>query len=197
MIFLHYCINILYTLYGGEQKLPSVKILEQKKAIVSELSEKLKSSCAGVLVSYQGINVEDDTKLRKDLRDAGVEYMVTKNTLLKRAASEAGIDGMDSFLQGSTAIAISKEDYVAAAKILSDFAKDHEFFQVKSGYIDGKIIDKSEVNNLAKLPSREILIAQVLGGLNSPITGFATVLSGTLKGLVVALNAIAEKKQNA
>ena len=104
---------------------------------------------------------------------------------------------MDSFLQGSTAIAISKEDYVAAAKILSDFAKEHEFFQVKSGYIDGKLIDKSEVTRLAKLPSREVLIAQVLGGLNSPITGFATVLNGTLKGLVVALNAIAEKKQNA
>ncbi|MDO4477203.1 MAG: 50S ribosomal protein L10 [Clostridia bacterium] len=177
--------------------MPSVKVLEQKKAIVSELSEKLKSSCAGVLVNYQGINVEDDTKLRKNLRDAGVEYMVAKNTLLKRAASEAGIDGMDSFLQGSTAIAISKEDYVAAAKILSDFAKEHEFFQVKSGYIDGKLIDKSEVTRLAKLPSREVLIAQVLGGLNSPITGFATVLNGTLKGLVVALNAIAEKKQNA
>ncbi len=177
--------------------MPSVKVLEQKKAIVSELSEKLKSSCAGVLVSYQGINVEDDTKLRKNLRDAGVEYMVAKNTLLKRAAGDAGIDGMDSFLQGSTAIAISKDDYVAAAKILSDFAKDHEFFQVKSGYIDGKLIDKSEVNRLAKLPSREVLIAQVLGGLNSPIAGFATVLNGTLKGLVVALNAIAEKKQNA
>ena len=175
-------------------ELPSIKALEQKKAIVKEISEKLKSSCAGVLVSYQGINVTDDTALRKELREAGVEYLVAKNTLLKRAAEDAEIEGLDPSLKGSTAIAISENDYVAASRILCKFAKDHDFFKVKSGFIDGNVIDAKEVSNLAKLPPREVLIAQVLGGLNAPISGFANVLNGTIRGLVVALNAIAAKK---
>ncbi len=175
-------------------KLPSAKALQQKKAIVKELSEKLKSSCAGVLVSYQGINVEDDTKLRKDLRESGVKYTVTKNTFLKRAAQAAEIEGLDPVLEGSTAIAISENDYVVASKILCKFAEGHDFFKIKSGFIDGRVIDSAEVTKLAKLPPREVLIAQTLGALNSPIAGFATVLNGTVKGLVVALNAIAEKQ---
>lgn len=175
--------------------MPSAKALEQKKAIVSNLTEKFKSSCAGVVVSYKGINVADDTKLRKDLRESGVEYMVAKNTLLRRAAKDAGLEDLNSVFEGSTAIAISENDYVAASKILCKFAKDHEFFKIKSGFIDGSVIDEKEIKNLAKLPSREVLIAQVLGGLNAPIAGFANVLSGTMRGLVVALNAIAQKKQ--
>jgi len=174
--------------------LPSSKVLEQKKAIVAEIAEKLKSSCAGVVVSYQGINVEDDTKLRKNLRESKVDYLVIKNTLLKRAAEKAGMADISAVLHGSTAIAMSNEDYVAASKILCEFAKDHEFFKVKSGFIDGNVIDSNEVIRLSKLPSREVLVAQALGGLNAPIQGFANVLNGTLKGLVVALNAIAEKK---
>ena len=177
--------------------MPSAKALEQKKAIVAELSEKLKASCAGVLVNYQGINVTDDTALRKELREAGVQYMVAKNTLLKRATEDAKISGLESSFEGATAIAISENDYVAASKILCGFAKEHEFFKIKSGFIDGKVIDSKEVSNLAKLPSREVLIAQVLGGLNAPISGLANVLNGTIRGLVVALNAIAQKQQNA
>lgn len=175
--------------------MPSAKVLEQKKAIVSGLTEKLKSSCAGVVVSYKGINVADDTKLRKDLRESGVEYMVAKNTLLRRAAKDAGFEELNSVFEGSTAIALSKSDYVAASKILCEFAKDHEFFKIKSGFIDDSVIDEKEIKNLAKLPSREVLIAQVLGGLNAPIAGFANVLNGTIRGLVIALNAIAQKKQ--
>jgi len=179
---------------GGELKLPSVKALEQKKAVVASISEKLKVSCAGVLVNYQGINVTYDTALRKELREAGVEYMVAKNTLLKRAAESAEISGLEPSLEGATAIAISENDYVAASRILCKFAKDHEFFKIKSGFIDGKVIDSKEVNSLAKLPSREVLVAQALGGLNAPIAGFANVLNGTIRGLVVALNAIAQKQ---
>ncbi len=175
-------------------ELPSAKALEQKKAIVADIAEKLKSSCAGVVVSYQGINVEDDTKLRKELRESDINYMVVKNTLLKRAAQAADIQGLDPVLEGSTAIAISENDYVAASRILCKFASDHDFFKIKSGFIDGNVIDSKEVSNLAKLPSREVLVAQALGGLNAPISGFATVLNATLKGLVVALNAIAEKQ---
>lgn len=175
--------------------MPSAKALEQKKAIVSELIKKFKSSCAGVVVSYQGINVADDTKLRKNLRESGVEYMVAKNTLLRRAAKEAGLEDLNSVFEGSTAIAISENDYVAASKILCEFAKEHEFFKIKSGFIDCSVIDEKEIKNLAKLPSREVLIAQALGGLNAPIAGLANVLNGTIRSLVVALSAIAQKQQ--
>lgn len=174
--------------------MPSEKILEQKKQIVAELTEKLKSACAGVIVDYKGINVADDTKLRKELREAGVDYFVVKNTLLSRAAKEAGIEGLDPVLEGTTALAVSMEDHVAAARILCKFAEKNKSIKTKAGFVEGKVIDVAEVENLAKLPSKEVLIAQVLGGLNAPITGFVTVLNGTMKGLVVALNAIAEKQ---
>ena len=174
--------------------MPSEKVLEQKKQIVAELSESLKNSCIGVIVNYKGITVADDTKLRKSLRESGDEYKVVKNTLLSRALKEAGIDGLDSVLEGTTAIAISQEDYVGAAKILCEYAEKSKTFEIKAGFVDGNVIDAEGVKNLAKLPSKEVLLAQVLGGLNAPITGFATVLNGTLKGLVVALNAIAEKQ---
>ncbi len=177
-------------------ELPSEKILEQKKAAVEELAEKLKNSCAGVMVNYKGINVTDDTKLRKELREAGVEYMVVKNTLLKRAAEAVDLNGLDSIFEGTTAVAISKEDYVAAARILCNFAKDHKFFKVKMGYVEGEPIGETEVHDLSKLPSKEVLVAKALGGLNAPISGFVTVLNGTIRSLAIALNAIAEK-QNA
>ena len=156
--------------------MPSEKILEQKKQQVAELSEKLKTAVTGVIVDYKGITVADDTKLRKSLRESGDEYKVVKNTLLGRALKEAGIDGLDSVLEGTTAIAISQEDYVGAAKILCEYAEKNKNFQVKAGFVDGKMIDAEGVKNLAKLPSKEVLLAQVLGGLNAPITGFATVL---------------------
>lgn len=175
-------------------RLPSQKVLEQKKAIVSELSSKLQSALTGVVVNYKGINVADDTKLRRELREAGVEYSVVKNTLLSRAAKDAGIDGLDPVLEGTTALAVSNEDYAAPARILSNFAKDNKFFELKSGFIEGKVVSQAELKELAELPPKDVLIAKALGGLNAPISGFATVLNGTLKGLVVALNAIAEKQ---
>lgn len=174
--------------------MPSEKILEQKKAYVADLAQKLKNSCAGVIVNYKGINVADDTKLRKELREAGVEYFVVKNTLLQRAAKLAELEGLDSVLEGTTAIAISKDDHVAAARILCEFAENNKFFNAKAGFVEGKVISEAEVNNLAKLPTKEVLVAKALGGLNAPISGFVAVLNGTLKGLVVALNAIAEKQ---
>ena len=117
-----------------------------------------------------------------------------KNTLLQRAAKEAGLDGLEPVLEGTTAIAISKEDHVAAARILCKFADENDFFKAKAGFIEGKVISEAEVNNLAKLPTKEVLVAKALGGLNAHISGFVTVLNGTIKGLVVALNAIAEKQ---
>lgn len=174
--------------------MPSEKILEQKKAVVAELSERLKGSVAGVLVNYKGITVADDTKLRKDLREAGVKYTVVKNTLLKRAAEDAGIEGLDPVLEGTTALATSEEDYVAAAKILCEYAENNKNFEIKSGYVDGGVLGVDEIKDLAKLPSKEVLVAKALGGLNAPISGFVTVLNGNIRGLACVLNAIAEKK---
>ena len=174
--------------------MPSEKILEQKQEEVAALKEAFEKANVGVLVNYNGITVEKDTKLRKQLREAGCVYKVVKNTLLSRAFKDAGIEGLDECLNGTTAIAYSENGYTEAPKILSDYAKDNENFQVKAGFIDGGAVDAKSIDALAKLPSKEVLLAQVLGGLNGPIQGFANVLNGTMRGLVIALNAIAEKQ---
>lgn len=175
--------------------MPSKKVLEEKKQAVAELSEKLKTAHTGVLVDYKGINVEDDTKLRKELRESGSFYKVVKNTLLRLALKEASIDGLDSVLEGTTALALNSDDYVAPARILNGYAEKNKTFTIKAGFIDGKSVDADEIKTLASLPSKEVLLAEVLRGLNGPISGLVTVLNGTMKGLVVALNAIAEKEK--
>ena len=174
--------------------MPSEKILQEKQAYVEQLSEKIQSSVAGVVVSYKGISVADDTALRRKLREAGVEYSVVKNTMLRRAAEKTGLSDLDSVLEGSTALAVSATDHVAAAKILCEYAEKSKTFEVKAGYVEGKVIDAAGVAELAKMPPKEVLVAKVLGGLNAPISGFANVLNANLRGLVVALNAIAEKQ---
>ena len=128
---------------------------------------------AGVVVDYKGTTVEDDTKLRKELRESGVKYTVIKNTLIKRAADKAGLSGMDDVLNGTSAIATSAEDYVAAARILQKFADTHEHFTVKTGYLDNEVITVEKIKSLAKLPSREVLLANVLGAFQAPIASFA------------------------
>ena len=153
--------------------MPSTVILEKKQAQVAALAERIKGSIAGVIVDYKGINVEDDTKLRKELREAGVEYTVVKNSLLKRAADEVGLEGIDPVLEGTTAIATSADDYVASARILQKYADAHDNFNVKSGYLDGEVIDLAKIQALAKLPSREVLLATVLSVVNAPIAAFA------------------------
>lgn len=175
--------------------MPNAKILEQKKAVVSGLAQSLKNAQSGVLVDYKGINVADDTKLRQNLRAAGVEYKVVKNTLLTFAVKEIGFDTLAGVLSGTTALAYSDTDLVAPAKILCEYAKkSNGKFTVKAGFVEGKVISDKEVTALAELPSKEQLIARMLAGFNSPITGFANVLNGNLRGLAVVLNAIAEKK---
>lgn len=177
--------------------MPSAKVLESKKKIVEDLSQKLKNANSGVLVDYKGITVADDTKLRADMRKAGVEYAVVKNTLTRFACKEAGLTGLDDILNGTTALAISLTDPVAPAKILSEYAKKNEKFKIKAGFVDGKVIGVDGVKALAELPPKEVLIAKVLGGFNAPISGLVNVLNGNIRGLVVALNAIAEKQANA
>ncbi|MGN0521738.1 MAG: 50S ribosomal protein L10 [Eubacterium sp.] len=153
--------------------MPSTAVLEKKKQMVADLSERIKNSCAGVVVDYKGINVEDDTKLRKELREAGVEYTVVKNSILGRAAQDAGLEGLEPVLEGTTAIATSVEDYVASARILQKYADSHDNFSLKSGYLDGEVISMEKLIALAKLPSREVLLATVCSVFNAPIAAFA------------------------
>ncbi len=153
--------------------MPSQKVLEQKQQAVAELADRINNSVAGVIVDYKGITVEDDTKLRKELRENGVKYTVVKNTLIKRAAEQAGLNGIDDVLNGTSAIATSAEDYVAAARILQKFADSHDNFTVKTGYLDGEVISLEKIQSLAKLPSREVLLANVLGAFQAPIASFA------------------------
>lgn len=165
--------------------MPSSSVLAQKQKFVADLAEKLKNAAGGVLVDYKGISVEDDTKLRKDLREAGVEYFVVKNTLLKRAAEAAGLEGLDEALTGTTAIALSNEDIIIAPKLLNEKAESSkENFNIKLGFVDGKVITKEEVVAYAKLPSKETLLSQLVFMLQSPI-----------QRLAIAVSEI-EKKQN-
>ena len=177
--------------------MPSEKILSEKQKLVTELATKLKSASAGVLIDYKGITVDKDTKLRAKFRESGVEYSVIKNSLLRLAAKEAGIQGLDDVLVGTTSLAFSTSDLVAPAKVISDFPKTADLLKVKAGFVEGKFIDAKQVGALAKLPSKEVLISQVLAGFNAPISSFANVLNANLRGLAVALNAIAEQKASA
>ncbi|SHK45057.1 50S ribosomal protein L10 [Paramaledivibacter caminithermalis] len=171
------------------------KAIETKKAVVNEIREKIASSQSAVLVDYRGLTVEETTELRKRFREAGVEYKVYKNSLMRFAFKEEGLEEFNQHLKGPNAIAFGIEDPVAPAKISKDFAKDHKNLEIKAGVVDGKVIDLDGVIGLADLPPREVLIAQVLGGLNGPISGFANVLQGNIRNLVYALNAIKEKNE--
>ena len=178
--------------------MPSKSVLEAKQAIVAELADRLKASCVGVVVSYKGINVEDDTKLRKELRENGVKYTVVKNTLLRRATDEVGLSDMDSVLEGTTALATSDDDYTAAARILANFAKKNDYFEIKSGYMDGAVVDLDTIDHLAKLPTREVLLANVLGAFQAPIAAFARAIQAIVdKGGVENCEPAAKEAEDA
>ena len=160
--------------------MPSNSILEQKQAIVADLAEKLKASPAGVVVNYQGITVDADTKMRKALREAGVTYTVMKNSLTGRACEEVGLGDMKQYLSGMTAIAIGNEDPIAPAKILKEYAEKIESFEILAGYLDGQVVDKDTVAKLADIPSKEVLIAKLLGSIKSPLYGLAYALQAVV-----------------
>ena len=159
--------------------MPSAKILEQKEKMVGELAEKMKSAQSGVLVNYCGITVEKDTALRNELRKNGVHYKVIKNTYIKKAADIAGLSGFDSVLEGMTAIALS-DDPIAPAKVLNKFAEDNDSFELKAGFIDGRVIDVNEIKSLAAIPSREGLIVKLLGSNQSPLYNFAYAIQAII-----------------
>ncbi|NPV44948.1 MAG: 50S ribosomal protein L10 [Firmicutes bacterium] len=167
---------------------------EEKKQIVEELKDKLNQVKAAIFTDYRGLNVEEITELRKQLREAGIEYKVVKNTLTRIAAKDMNMDFLEEYLTGPTAIAFSFEDPVTPAKILSKFASSHKALDIKAGLVEGKLIDAEGIKALADLPSREVLIAKVIGGMQAPISGLVCVLNGPMRGLVYALKAIQDKK---
>ena len=173
--------------------MPSAKILEAKKAEVAAIAERLQGACAGVIVDYKGINVADDTVLRKELREAGVEYTVTKNTMIELAIKGTELEGLSDCLAGTTALATSNDDYVAAARILSKFAGAHKNFTIKSGFLDNEVISLDKIDSLAKLPSREVLLATVCNAFNAPISAFARAVQAIVdKGGEATAEAAAE-----
>lgn len=170
-------------------------IRPEKAGKVAELKDLLSSSKGAVLVDYCGLTVAEDTELRSKMREAGVKYMVAKNTFIRIAAKEAGIEGLDAYLEHNTAVAFSAEDPVAPAKILNNFSKDHKALEIKAGILDGKVIALDEVKALAELPSREELLAKLVGSMQAPISGLVNVLQGTIRNFVYTLEAVRQKKE--
>ena len=171
--------------------------VELKKTVVAEISDRFARAQGVVLVDYRGLTVEEVTQLRRLFRKENVEYKVLKNTLIGRAAKEQGIEGLDPVLEGPTAVAFGYDDPVAPARIVCDFIKKTNKVEIKCGIVSGKVVDAAAVNDLAKLPSKEVLVAKMLGSLNSPAAGLVGVLSGPARALAVALNAIREQKEQA
>ena len=157
--------------------MPNAKVLSEKQAIVASLTEKLQGAAAGVIVDYKGITVAEDTELRAECRKNDVEYAVVKNTLLRFAFNNVGLNELDDLLNGTTSLALCEEDVVAPARVMSDYAKKlNDKFEIKGGFMDGKVVDMATVNALAAIPALPVLQAQVLGTMLAPISGLACVL---------------------
>ncbi|AIK31093.1 50S ribosomal protein L10 [Bacillus thuringiensis] len=160
------------------------KVIETKQQVVTEIADKLRASKSTIVVDYRGLTVSEATELRKQLREAGVEFKVYKNSLTRRAAESAEMAELNEFLTGPNAIAFSNEDVVAPAKVLNDFAKDHEALEIKAGVIEGKLVTLDEVKAIAILPSREGLLSMLLSVLQAPI-----------RNLALATKAVADQKE--
>ena len=164
----------------------SEKILKQKQEEVSALAAKIKEAKLVLLTEYRGINVTDDTILRKDLRNANATYSVIKNNITRRALSEAGIEGLEDKLEGPVAVVMSSEDYLEPSKVIYNFTKENEYYKIKGGVIDGKVMTSEEIITLAKLPSRETLLSMLAGAL-----------LGNISKIAVALNEVKKQKEEA
>ncbi len=160
--------------------MPSAKILEQKKAACEALAGKIEKATAGVIVCYTGITVEQDTAMRKSLREAGVEYKVCKNSLISRACEAGGYADLGKGLEGMNAIAVSESDPIAPAKILKEYAEKVKTFEIKAGFIDGSVIDANAVNELANTPSKEEMVCRIMGSMMGPLYGLAYVLQAKI-----------------
>jgi large subunit ribosomal protein L10 len=168
--------------------------LEVKSQAIAEVKGKLSASKGVVLTDYRGLTVGEVTKLRAQLREAGIEYKVVKNTFVKRAADEIGLQGLEPFLEGPTAVAYGINDPVSPAKILSEFAKTYKALEIKAGILEGKVIGVEGVKALAELPPREVLLAQVLAAMQSPLVGMVNVLQGPIRKMGYALEEVRKLK---
>lgn len=171
--------------------------LEQKKQVVADIKDRLSRSQSVVVAEYRGLNVAEQTELRAKLRAAGVEMKVLKNTLVKRATDEYGVTDLDKYLEGPTSWAFSIADPVAAPKVMMEYAKTHKNLVIKGGILEKKVIDAEGVEALASLPSREVLLAQVLAGMQGPLSGMANVLQGPIRKFVYGLEALHKEKAQA
>lgn len=175
--------------------MPNAQVLTEKQAVVAALTERLQNAQSGVFVDYKGINVADDTKLRAELREAGVEYTVVKNTLTRFAAKNVGFEELDPILNGTTSLATTTGDPIAPIRIISEFAKKQNGkFEIKAGFMEGKILPMDQIAQIAELPGKDALYAKVLGTMLAPITSLAVVLGQILeqKGGSVETEAAAE-----
>jgi large subunit ribosomal protein L10 len=177
-------------------------VTPKKEAVVAEIKEQLSSAKGAVFTSYKGLTVAQDTKLRREMREAGITYKVIKNTMTRIAAKELGLDGISEHLEGTTALAFSTEDAVAPAKVICAFMKKNKLEEkgiltIKVGLVEGKVISDKEVKALASLPSREELIAKLMGSMNAPITNTVGVLQGVIRNAVYVLDAIRAQKESA
>ncbi len=184
----------------GEQENMEKKMnknLENKVLKVSQIVERLNNSKSMVMVDFKGITVEEITALRVKFREAGVDYVVLKNSLIQRALKETGIEGLDDLLVGPSAFAFGMKDEVAPAKIITEFIDQSKSdkLTIKAGIVENKVVDKNAVIALSKLPPREVLVAKMMGSLNAPITNFVGVLSATLRSLVYAVDAVRKQKE--
>lgn len=167
----------------------------QKQQQVDYIAERFEKAKSIVFANYRGLNVAEITELRRKLSEADSTFKVVKNRLAKRAAHQREVGGLDEFLTGPTAMASSEIDPVMPAKVLVDFAKDHEVLKIKAGFMDGAVIDLATINHLAQLPSRDVLYGKMLSSLNAPATNFTMVLSAIPRQLVNIINAIKDKKE--
>ena len=195
-IALRHAQGVLYAvkLDGKEVLITMSNNFEQKKVIVAQIKEKFESAHSAVFVDYRGLTVAEVTELRNECRKAGVEYVVLKNTMIELAAKELGIEGLDSYLKGPTAVAFGHKDPASPAKILSDFIKKTKKMELKCAVIDKQTLDAAGAQALADLPPKEVLIAKMMGSLNALITNFVGVLSATLRSLVYAIEAVRKQK---
>ncbi|KUO58216.1 MAG: 50S ribosomal protein L10 [Gracilibacter sp. BRH_c7a] len=167
---------------------------EEKQKVVDDIKQKMEGSTGIILADYRGLTVSQVTNLRVELRNAGIEYRVLKNTMVRRAANEIGLEGLDPFLEGPTAVAFSP-DPVAPAKILMEYSKKNKSLKIKAGILEGKVIGPEMIKDLADLPSREVLLSQVLAGMQAPIQGMVNVLQGPIRKMGYALEEVRKLKE--
>jgi len=171
--------------------MPNIKNQEEVKSLIA----KFKAMKGMIMTQYQGLNVSQISELRNELRKCGCEYVVVKNTLGKVALKEVGLDIASEYFEGPIALVMEESnDPVSPAKVVSEFAKKNEKFVVKAGFLDGKVLQANEINALAALPSKEVLIAKMLGSMSAPISGLVNVMQGSIRNLVYVINAVKEKQ---